>query len=318
MDGVINVYKPAGMTSFACVSKVRRALGEKKAGHAGTLDPEASGVLPVCVGKGTKCVDEFLNMPKRYVGEVTFGFKSDTCDIWGEKIDSLDVNDERLVSLNEESVIKALKSFKGEIEQIPPDYAAVKIGGVPAYKLARQGKQFEMRSRKVTVYDIELKSFVKDECRYPKAIIDIKCSRGTYIRSIFRDLGDALGVMGCMSALERTEYGFLKAEKGIKPDSIEVLATVDLPYYTADFILKEHKKIVLDAKEEQKYRTGVKFSIADIESRVGGSVIDGEVLRVYTAKRVFLATASVSYDENGKCKLKNDKFFDCGEVMDFE
>ena len=85
MDGVINVYKPAGMTSFACVSKVRRALGEKKAGHAGTLDPEASGVLPVCVGKGTKCVDEFLNMPKRYVGEVTFGFKSDTCDIWEKR-----------------------------------------------------------------------------------------------------------------------------------------------------------------------------------------------------------------------------------------
>ena len=143
MQGLIILDKPAGMTSFTCVSKVRRALGEKKAGHAGTLDPEASGVLPVCIGKGTKCVDEFLNMPKRYTGEVTFGFKTDTCDIWGMKTDSVEVDDNKLKSLDINKVIEAAEHFRGEIEQIPPDYAAIKIGGVPAYKLARQSRVYE-------------------------------------------------------------------------------------------------------------------------------------------------------------------------------
>lgn len=315
MDGVINVYKPAGMTSFTCVSKVRRALGEKKAGHAGTLDPEASGVLPVCIGKGTKCVDEFLNMPKRYTGEVTFGFKTDTCDIWGMKTDSVEVDDNKLKSLDINKVIEAAEHFRGEIEQIPPDYAAIKIGGVPAYKLARQGKEFEMRSRKVTVYDITVKDFVVKEGKYPKAVIDVKCSRGTYIRSIFRDLGEYLGVFGCMSALERTEYGFLSAQKGVRVEDIEKNTVV---CYTPDYILKDYKKIILDKKEEKKYRNGVSFEINNILERVGVDVDDGELLRVYTTDKRFLATSKAQISENHTMKLKTDKFFDCEEVMCFE
>jgi tRNA pseudouridine55 synthase len=315
MDGVINVYKPAGMTSFACVSKVRRALGEKKAGHAGTLDPEASGVLPVCIGKGTKCVDEFLNMPKRYTGEVTFGFKTDTCDIWGAKTDSIEVDDNKLKSLDINKVIEAAEHFRGEIEQIPPDYAAIKIGGVPAYKLARQGKEFEMRSRKVTVYEITVKDFVAKEGEYPKAVIDVKCSRGTYIRSIFRDLGEYLGVFGCMSALERTEYGFLSAQKGVRIEDIEKDTVV---CYTPDYILRDYKKIILDKKEEKKYRNGVSFDIKNIAERVGADVDNGELLRVYTMDKKFLATAKAEISEDHIMKLKTDKFFDCEEVMCFE
>lgn len=315
MDGVINVYKPSGMTSFVCVSKVRRALGETKAGHAGTLDPEASGVLPVCIGKGTKCADEFLNMPKRYVGEVTFGFKTDTCDIWGEKTDFIDVDDIRLKSLNIETVKKAASNFLGEIEQIPPGYSAIKIGGVPAYKLARQGKAPEMKSRKVTIYDITVMEFIADNGNYPKAIIDIKCSKGTYIRSIFRDLGEKLGVYGCMSYLERTEYGFFTKENAVLLDKIEKDNVV---YFTADYILKDRKRIVLTDKEEKKYRTGVKFNIKDIENRVGSKVEDGEILRVYTNKKIFLATAKTMLLEGNMAQLKTDKFFDCEEVMSFE
>lgn len=315
MDGVINVYKPSGMTSFACVSKVRRALGEKKAGHAGTLDPEASGVLPVCIGKGTKCVDEFLNMPKRYTGEVTFGFKTDTCDIWGEKTESIDVNDKRLKSLDINKVIEAAEHFRGEIEQIPPDYAAIKIGGVPAYKLARQGKDFEMKSRKVTVYEITVKDFMAKEGEYPKAVIDVKCSRGTYIRSIFRDLGEKLAVLGCMSSLERTEYGFLSAQKGVR---IEDIAKDTVAYYTPDYILQNYKKIILDKKEEKKYRNGVSFEINNITERVGVDVNNGEILRVYTMDKKFLATAKADISKGHVMKLKTDKFFDCEEVMCFE
>lgn len=315
MDGVINVYKPSGMTSFACVSKVRRALGEKKAGHAGTLDPEASGVLPVCIGKGTKCVDEFLNMPKRYTGEVTFGFKTDTCDIWGEKTESIDVNDKRLKSLDINKVIEAAEHFRGEIEQIPPDYAAIKIGGVPAYKLARQGKDFEMKSRKVTVYELTVKDFMAKEGEYPKAVIDVKCSRGTYIRSIFRDLGEKLGVLGCMSSLERTEYGFMSAQKGVR---IEDIAKDTVAYYTPDYILRNYKKIILDKKEEKKYRNGVSFEINNITERVGVDVNNGEILRVYTMDKKFLATAKADISKGHVMKLKTDKFFDCEEVMCFE
>lgn len=316
MDGVINVYKPSGMTSFACVAKVKRALNEKKAGHAGTLDPEASGVLPVCIGKGTRCVGEFLNMPKRYIGRVTFGYKTDTCDIWGNTIAALEKNDERLRQLTFEKIKEALTHFYGEIEQRPPDYAAVKIGGVPAYKLARQGKEVEMKTRRVTIYEISVIDFINSDGEYPEAVIDIKCSRGTYIRSIFRDLGEMLGVYGCMSALERTEYGFLKAAGGVQP--IDIADGKSYEFYAADYILKDYKKIVLTEKEEKKYRTGVKFLIKDIEARVGSSIQNGEKLRVYTKNKRFLATAICLFINKDESQLKTESFFDCEEVMSFE
>lgn len=315
MDGIINVFKPRGMTSFACVSKVRRALGEKKAGHAGTLDPEASGVLPVCIGKATKCVDSFLEMPKKYRGEVTFGIKTDTCDIWGEIIESIDKNDEILKNLSGEKIKEAAKTFLGETEQIPPDYAAIKIGGVPAYKLARQGKNIEMRSRKITVYEIELIEFITKEGEYPKAIIDVKCSRGTYIRSIFRDLGEKLGALGCMSALIRKEYGFLNADDGILPENIPL--GENLPIYTIDYMYKDLPMIVLNSTEEKKYRNGVKFYIKNANDRINGEYKKKNIIRVYTQQKVFLATAYVDRVEDSII-LKTDKFFDCNEVGCFE
>ena len=172
-----------------------------------------------------------------------------------------------------------------------------------------------MRSRRVTVYEIKVLDFISDDGGYPKAVIDVKCSRGTYIRSIFRDLGEQLGVFGCMSSLERTEYGFLKAEKGVLPDEI---SNNKIECYTADFILKEHKKIVISEKEEKKYRTGVSFEIKNIEQRVGDNVYDGEIIRVYTTQKRFLATAKIVILNENTARLKTDKFFDCEEVMCFE
>ena len=316
MDGIINIYKPKGMTSFACVSKVRRALGEKKAGHAGTLDPEAAGVLPVCVGKATKCVDCFLEMPKKYRGEVTFGLNTQSCDIWGEVVDSLDKDDERLKNLSLEKVIEAANTFLGETDQIPPVYAAIKIGGVPAYKLARQGKNIEMKSRKITVYEIDVIDFIQEDGEYPKAVIDVKCSRGTYIRSIFRDLGEKLGVYGCMSALIRTEYGFLNADSGILPD--EIGKDKKLPFYATDYIYKDLPKIILNKKEENKYRTGQKFSVENFDTRISKKYSENDIVRVYTDSGVFLSTAIVKVMDNNSVLLKTDKFFDCNEVACFE
>lgn len=305
MDGIINIYKPAGISSFACVSQVRRALNIKKAGHAGTLDPQATGVLPVCVGKGTKCVDSFLNMPKRYVGEITFGIKTDTCDIWGEKKESLEVNSPELLKLTFEDICRAANNFKGEIEQVPPDYAAVKICGVPAYKLAREGKSFEMRSKRITIYDINVLRFELKAGTYPTAVIDVKCSRGTYIRSLFRDIGNFLGIYGCMSALERTEYGFLKAEDAICPERLK--DGKNIPFYKPDFVLKDLPYIVLNGKDETKYRTGVAFSIHKYENGIN----NGDTVRVYTENGIFLATAKAAMQNDGTLILKTDKFFDC-------
>ncbi len=316
MDGVINIYKPQGMTSFSCVSRVRRLTNTQKAGHAGTLDPQASGVLPVCLGKATKCADLFLNLSKRYRGEITFGMRTDTCDIWGNPIEKLDPGDERLRNLDREAVAGAAKRFGGEITQIPPDYAAVKIGGVPAYKLARQGKQFEMRSRTVTIYEIAVLDFCKDAGPYPKAVIDVTCSKGTYIRSLFRDLGDVLGTYACMSGLERTQYGFMEIADSVTLEQLETTARI--PLYPIDFLLKEYPFIILDPTEERLYRNGIRVRIPEARGRVKGALEDGMPVRVYTQEKRLLAAAKIILHEDHTLELKPDKFFDCGEVLCFE
>lgn len=314
MDGVINIYKPPGMTSFSCVSRVRKLTGSGKAGHAGTLDPQASGVLPVCLGKATKCADLFLSMPKSYRGEITFGLQTDTCDIWGEATARLPVSDEKLLTLEQQTVSEAVSEFSGEIVQIPPDYAAVKIGGVPAYKLARQGKQFEMRSRTVTIYEIHVVHFSKKPGSYPKAVIDVTCSRGTYIRSLFRDIGAFLGTYACMSGLERTAYGFMKAEEAVDLEKIESAA--ELPIYPIDFLLKEYPYVLLEEEEERLYRNGVRVTVPNAQKRIAGSFADDALLRIYTRDKRLLATAKAMVCGEDAVELKPDKFFDCGEVQD--
>ena len=316
MDGVINIYKPQGMTSFSCVSRVRKLTKAAKAGHAGTLDPQAAGVLPVCLGKATRCVDLFLNMPKRYQGEITFGIRTDTCDIWGEPVEKLELCDERLLRLDRETVTSAAEQFSGEIMQAPPDYAAVKIDGVPAYKLARQGKQFEMRSRTVTIYEISVLNFWRDAGAYPKAIVDVTCARGTYIRSLFRDIGERLGTYACMSALERKEYGFMKITDAVTLEQLEEAEYI--PLYPIGYLLKESPYIVLDATEERQYRNGVCVRITNPFSRIKGIMENGNLIRVYTRDERLLATAKILLYDNNSLELQPNKFFDCKEEPCFE
>lgn len=316
MDGVINIYKPAGISSFTCVSRVRRLTASERAGHAGTLDPQATGVLPVCLGKATRCADLFLDMPKRYRGEITFGIGTDTCDIWGKIEQILDPRDERLTAISRETLSEAVKTFLGDIVQIPPDYAAVKIGGVPAYKLARQGKKVEMRSRTVTIYEIGILDYWKGDEGYPKACIDVKCSRGTYIRSLFRDIGELLGVHACMSALERTAYGFMECSESVTLERLETEQTV--PVYSIDFLLRDDPYIKLSEKEERLYRNGRRLWIEAPERRIRGAFSDGARVRLYTPAGRLLATASILLQSSSAAELKPDKFFDCGEVQHLE
>lgn len=211
MDGILNINKPAGPTSFDIVSRIKRLTGEKRVGHAGTLDPAASGVLPVCLGRGTRIIEYIMDSPKIYRAEIEFGKTTDTCDSEGEIIFAGDAS-----RLNRDLIQTALADFTGEIEQVPPVYSALKYRGEPYYKLARAGVQVEMKSRTVAVHSIEIIDW-----RPPAATLDITCGKGTYIRSLARDLGQKLGCGAYLKSLVRRKCGPFRLEDALTPDELE-------------------------------------------------------------------------------------------------
>ena len=189
--GLLNLNKPAGMTSRDVVNIVQRLSRPAKAGHAGTLDPLADGVLVVCVGSATRLIEYVQRMPKRYVGTFLLGRQSPTEDIEGEVTELPDAP-----VPTREQIEAAARRFVGRIEQRPPAFSALKIRGRPAYKLARQGKPVELAPRPVEIYRIEVKKY-----RYPELVLEIDCGGGTYVRSLGRDLAESLGTAAVMSAL---------------------------------------------------------------------------------------------------------------------
>lgn len=205
MQGFLNVFKPTGMTSHDIVSRVRRLTGIRQVGHTGTLDPNASGVLPIAIGKATKAIPYLDEERKVYRAELTLGSATDTGDRYGEILES--TND---VSRTKEDFIAASQSYLGEIEQRPPIYSAIRIDGKRAYELARNGQTPKMKTRLVSIYEIELISY--EENRF---LFDVSCSKGTYIRSLCQDLAVSMGSLGHMSMLIRLESGIFTAEKAL-------------------------------------------------------------------------------------------------------
>lgn len=206
MDGIIILDKPEDFTSFDMVAKMRRLLGTRKVGHAGTLDPMATGVLPIFVGRATKCCDILPNQNKRYTATFQLGYTTDTLDATGRVLTRTEV------SATKEDVEKALESFRGEIMQLPPMYSAIQINGKRLYDLARQGIEIEREKRPVTITELNLLSADDTQHIYQ---IDVACSKGTYIRTLCADIGEALGCGATMTALRRTEAaGFSIAEIG--------------------------------------------------------------------------------------------------------
>ena len=197
MHGFLNIDKPAGLTSFDVVRRIRRAAGLRRVGHAGTLDPVATGVLPVALGQATKLVQELMHAAKRYRGVITLGVETDTYDRAGEVVARADAS-----AVTAQAVERALDAFRGEQTQTPPAYSAVKRAGVPAYKAARSGKPHALDPRPVTVHSIKL-----IEITLPELTIDVRCSKGFYMRALAQDLGRALGPGGHLSALRRTAVG---------------------------------------------------------------------------------------------------------------
>ena len=209
MDGIINVYKPVGMTSHDVVNKIRRIAGTKKVGHTGTLDPDAEGVLPICINRGTKVADMLTVSDKRYTAEFKLGIITDTLDIGGT------VLEERSVNVTKQQIIDTIKSFVGVIEQVPPMYSAIKVGGRKLCDLARKGIEVERKSRTVEIYEINILD-VKEE----SFTIDVKCSKGTYIRTLGSDIGEMLGCGAVMTKLIRTQSSIFKAEDAVKLENL--------------------------------------------------------------------------------------------------
>ncbi len=232
MDGIANINKPPGLTSHDVVARVRRITGQKKVGHAGTLDPLATGVLPVVLGKATRLVEYLADADKAYHATLVLGATSDTYDREGTITPTPGAV---MPSLRE--VEEALVMFRGEIEQLPPMYSAIKVGGKKLYELARSGTEIEREPRRVTIRTLELEAYEP-----PVARIFVECSKGTYIRSLAYDLGAALGTGAYMNELVRTQHGPFTIESAITLEELEKSVQEDSwqsSLYPPEYILQD-------------------------------------------------------------------------------
>ncbi len=244
--GLLNLNKPAGMTSRQAVDTVQRLSRPAKAGHAGTLDPLARGVLVVCVGSATRLIEYVQRMKKQYVGTFLLGRQSPTEDIEGAvtELPGAPVP-------TRQQIESAAGHFVGQIEQRPPVFSALKIRGRPAYKLARQGKPVELESRPVDIYRIEIRAY-----QYPELVLEIDCGGGTYVRSLGRDLAESLGTAAVMSALERTSIGSLRIEEAIDPRELtreNWLTFLQPPLRAVEYL----PRVRLSAEEATRLRNGL-------------------------------------------------------------
>jgi len=212
VDGIINIYKEPGFTSFDVVAKLRGILKQKKIGHTGTLDPQAVGVLPVCIGKATKVCEYLTDHDKEYEALLHLGLETDTQDIWGN------VLREQALSLEEEKVRETILSFVGNLSQIPPMYSAIKVNGQRLYELARKGMEVERKPRKITIFSIDIL-----EMKLPLVKILVHCSKGTYIRTLCHDIGKAAGCGGCMEQLTRTRTGGFSLDTALTLGEVEAV-----------------------------------------------------------------------------------------------
>jgi tRNA pseudouridine55 synthase len=211
-SGVLNIYKPAGPTSHDIVDEIRRITGIKRVGHAGTLDPFAEGVLIILIDKTTKLQSKFMAMPKTYVATLRLGAVSDTYDITGIKSQITSTESQ---TISKSQIQEILNSFIGEIEQAPPAFSAIKIKGKKAYELARKGIKPELKPRKVKIYDIKLLNY-----KYPRLKIEVKCSKGTYIRSLANDIGEKLSCGAYLEKLIRTQIGKFNIDNSVRIDKL--------------------------------------------------------------------------------------------------
>lgn len=262
MQGIINLNKPQGMTSHDCVGMIRRLTGIKKVGHAGTLDPMAIGVLPVCVGRATRIMQYLDDEKKEYICRMTLGTVTDTQDIWGERTGGSEPDASQIARAPE-----VLKSFEGEIMQTPPVYSALKVNGKKLYEYARKGIEVEIKPRKARIYEVEILNVI--DCYVDFRIL---CGRGTYIRSICDEAGKILGCGACMSSLERTMSAGMRIEESVSADELRGMTTEEIedimypPYYPLDM-----RRIAVSIEEANALIDGKHIALTESRTADGGA-----------------------------------------------
>lgn len=283
INGIINILKPPNMTSHDVVGFLRRITRIKKIGHTGTLDPNAAGVLPVCIGKATR-VAEYFNLDdirKKYRAEITLGASTDTQDSYGSIIK--EVKD---INIAQEEFEQVLNKYIGEIEQIPPMYSAKKVGGKKLYELARQGIEVERKKRIVNIYDIDLISSYENSY-----LFDVECSSGTYVRTICNDIGEDLGTMGYMSFLLRTEVGPFNLDNALTLKEVEDFwnnGELNSRLFSMDYPLSFMEELIIDESCLEQILNGVKLPLNRVINREAESlagISEEKDFRVYCGNR---------------------------------
>ncbi len=299
-SGVINVYKEEGFTSHDVVAKLRGILKEKKIGHMGTLDPNAVGVLPVCIGKATKLCGILAEKDKTYKATLLLGTTTNTQDIHGEVLH--EASQEDLDSLDEGQVIKVIKSFIGDYDQIPPMFSAIKIKGQKLYDLARRGIEVERKPRHCKIWDITITGI-----DLPRVEMEVTCSKGTYIRTLCHDIGETLSVGGCMEQLERSVVERFKAEEALTLSRIEALrdnGEVEDYITPVDEILDMYSKCIVKEGANKYVYNGNMFSSGQTKLKMNHE--DGQIVRVYSSKDEFIGLYEFNED---KQVYKPEKMF---------
>ena len=284
IHGWLNVDKPVGLSSAACVNAVRRITGAAKLGHAGTLDPQASGVLPIALGEATKTMPYVTDAAKRYTFEIVWGERRATDDIEGEIVETSDMRPDRA------AIEAALPGFVGEIEQVPPAYSAIKIDGKRAYAMARAGETVELQPRIVRIDEFRLEKVIDAD----RAAFSVRCGKGTYIRALARDLAAALGGCGHLSGLRRTAVGRFTEETAISLEKLTQLghsAAAQPPLLPVETALDDIPALALSVSEAERLRSGQAVPVLRLQDRERLAAVgdDGIILAVEATTPVALA-----------------------------
>lgn len=287
INGILNVYKEAGFTSHDVVAKLRGICRQKKIGHTGTLDPEAVGVLPVCLGSGTKLCDMLTDKSKEYEAVLLLGQVTDTQDVTGT------VLEEHEVTADEEQAVEAVRSFVGAYEQIPPMYSALKVNGKRLYELARAGKEVERKGRPVEIHSIEILSV-----SLPEITFRVACSKGTYIRTLCHDIGQKLGCGGTMKSLKRTRVGIFTIDGALKLSQLEELAAqgrLEEKVIPVEAMFAELPALTVKDAFARLVENGNAFYPSQAEK--GTKMPDGGQVRVYDSKGRFYGIYAFSEEK---------------------
>ena len=278
IHGIINVYKEKGYTSHDVVAKLRGIAGQKKIGHTGTLDPDAEGVLPVCLGKATKVCELLTDKDKTYRAVLFLGQTTDTQDASGTVLETSDVS-----NLNEAQVTEAVQSFVGEYAQIPPMYSALKVGGKKLYELAREGKTVERKARNVMIHSIKIL-----RVELPRVEMEVSCSKGTYIRTLCHDIGEKLGVGGCMESLLRVQVGRFVLADSLRLSEIQKAkedGNLEKILQPIDSVFEQYRTVRIRPDQEKRLQNGNSFRKPDRLQNYDNQ----EMVRVYDSNGHFAA-----------------------------